>query len=114
MTLRDAITSDASVVFTSTDDFAEVVTYYPSSGGSRSIKAVVFRDEEQPFSEDGVLLPVWRVQVVNSSTLGIAGSELDRGGDQIGFPPRDGESAARKSITGLQLQDHAMLVMECR
>ena len=50
MTLRAAITSDASSVFLSTGEFAETVTYHPHTyynatpRSSRSISAVVIRE----------------------------------------------------------------------
>ena len=116
MTLRATIAADAITVFTSTHDFAEVVTYYPRAGGSpRSINAVVIREAYQVFAEDGDTgLEVWQVHVANDSLLGIAGTELNRGGDQIAFGPRDGKTAVRKTITQLLTQDHGMLIVECR
>jgi len=119
MTLHDVILSDVSAVFTNTDDFAEVVTYYARQqfGGAvptaRPINAVVLR--EQITSLDGdTVSPVWQIHVANDSSLGISSVELDLGGDQIEFPPRDGKEAARKTITQLTVQDHGMLVLECR
>lgn len=119
MTLHDVILSDASTVFTNTDDFAEIVTYCARQqfGGAvptpREINAVVVR--EQITSLDGdTVSPVWQVHVANDSALGIASSELDLGGDQIELPPRDGKTAERRTITQLLIQDHGMLVLECR
>lgn len=121
MTLRAAIATDAYTVFTSTDEFAEAITYYPhqyygeSARASRSINAVVFREAIQVFAEDGdTVLPVWQIHVANDSTYGISSDELDLGGDQLEFPPRDGKTAEKKTITRLLTQDHGMLVLECR
>lgn len=120
MTLRSMIESDADDVFLNTDDFAETVTYYPrtstaTANASRSISAVVFRNAVEQVSENGsAVLPVWQVHVANSSTTGISSTELDTGGDQIAFPPRDGETAKRKSVIYLVSQDHGMLVLQCR
>ena len=91
MTLNDAIGTDANTVFTRTDDFAESVTYIPhqyygeSTPTNRSIRAVVIRESETVVGEDGgeAVVPVFEVHVQNSSTLGIAGTELDLGGDRI-------------------------------
>lgn len=121
MTLRDQIASDASLVFLSTSDFAETVTYYPhvyfgGSATSRSISAVVFRQQVATVGEDGgeVVLPMYEVHVANSATTGISSEELDTGGDQIQFPPRDGKDAEKKSILHLVTQDNGMLVLQCR
>lgn len=113
------ITTDASSVFTSTSDFAEEITYYPKQkfGESvptpRTINAVVFREQFQSLDDD-TNSPVWQIHVVNDDTLGISSTELNLGGDQIALPPRDGQDAARRTITYLQTQDHGMLVLECR
>ena len=119
MTLHDVILSDASSVFTSTDDFAEVVTYYARQQfgeavpSARPINAVVLREQITSLDGDNVS-PVWQIHVANDSTLGISSSELDLGGDQIELPPRDGKAAIRRTITQLLIQDHGMLVLECR
>ena len=119
MTLHDTILADASVVFTSTDDFAEWVVYTPHQKFGqavptpRSIKAVVIRDQITSLDGDTVS-PVWQVHVANDATLGISSAELDLGGDKITLPPRDGLEAKSRSITQLLIQDHGMLVIECR
>jgi hypothetical protein len=121
MTLRDSITADAAAVFCNTDDFAESVTYVPhrfygqEARASRTINAVVLREQITVIGEDGdTVSPIWQIHVANSSTLGISSSELDLGGDAITFPPRDGKTDERRQITQLILQDHGMLVLECR
>lgn len=121
MTLRDQIADDALAVFLSTDDFAELVTYYPhrfygeTARESRVIKAVVMREQITALSEDVVTnLPMFQIHVANDSVNGISSEELDTGGDQIEFSPRDGEPVQRRSITQLVTQDHGMLVIECR
>lgn len=115
MTLRAMIATDVTTVFTSTSDFAEAVLYYPRTGGIREIDAVVIREPVAVISEDGdTVAPTWQVHVANSDTLGISGEELDTGGDQIGLSPRDGQAEERRSITQLLIQDHGMLVLECR
>jgi hypothetical protein len=122
VTLRGAITDDASSVFLNADEFAESVTYKPrlySVGDSRvnrPIKAVVIRELVQVVSEDGgeTVLPSFEVHVANDSTLGISSDELDTGGDKISFPVRDGMVATDRAIVRLVTQDHGMLVLECR
>lgn len=115
------IEADAISIFTSVNDFAEVVTYYPrqrfgeAAPIPRSINAVVIREQIQTIGEDGdTVSPLWQVHVANSVTYGISSTELDLGGDQIALPPRDGKAAERRTITQLTIQDHGMLVLECR
>ena len=121
MTLRSQIADDASLVFLSTNDFAETVTYYPhvyfgGSATSRSVSAVVFRQQVAVLAEDGgeTVVPMYEVHVANDATVGISSEELDTGGDQIEFPPRDGKDAEKRSILHLVTQDHGMLVLQCR
>lgn len=122
MALSDAIESDASLVFTSTSDFAEAVTYKPrlqngdTRAATRSINAVVFRESLLGVTEDGgeTVSPMFEVHVCNSSTLGISSTELDCGGDKISFPVRDGMTASDRAIVRLITIDEGMLVLECR
>ena len=121
MSLRTAIQNDATLVFTVTDDFAEIITYYPHkyygavARDPRAINAVVFREAITQLSEDGdVVTYRFEVHVANDSVLGIASDELDTGGDQLEFPARDGKAAERRTITALSSQDHGMLILECR
>lgn len=117
MTLHAMIESDAATVFCNTSDFAEAVTYWARGASTgRSINAVVAREQIVGFDADNnqINLAAWQVHVANDSTDGISGTELNLGGDQIAFPPRDGQTAVRKSITQVLIQDHGMLVLECR
>lgn len=122
MTLRDTISADATLVFCNTNDFAESVTYKPrlqagdTRAASRSIVAVVFREQLQTVSEDGneTVAPFFEVHVANDSTDGISSDELDCGGDKISLPARDGMAATDRAVTRLIGQDHGMLIVECR
>jgi len=121
MTLRDMITDDAVAVFLNTGEFAETVTYYPHKfygaveRAPRVISAVVFREAIAQLTENGdVVTYQFEVHVANDSTVGISSTEIDTGGDQIEFPPRDGKTAERRTITAITTQDHGMLVLECR
>jgi hypothetical protein len=117
MTLHDLIETDATTVFCNPNDFAESVTYWArGSIAGRTFNAVVSREQIVGFDADNnqVNLPAFQVHVANNSTTGISSVELNTGGDQIEFPPRDGKPAVRKSITQLLIQDHGMLVLECR
>lgn len=121
MTLASTLLADAKAVFTSTDDFAELVTYYPkryageAERAAREIKAVVMREQMTVVSEDGdTVSPVFQIHVANDATDGISSTELDLGGDQIEFPVRDGKTAEKRTITQLLIQDPGVLVVECR
>jgi endo-beta-N-acetylglucosaminidase D len=87
MSLHDVIQSDASLVFANASDFGETATYKPklySEGDARPNRSIVVVIDRQAFevvSEDQqTATPVWEIQVVNSSTLGISSDELDLGG----------------------------------
>lgn len=110
------ITADASLVFTSTDDFAEVVTYKRLNNPSwRTINAVVFRESYASSEESGgVTTPLFEVHVANSETLGISSDEINLGGDVLTFSVRDGLPACDRTITAIITQDHGMLVLQCQ
>jgi hypothetical protein len=121
VSLRDAITDDAVKVFCNDSDFAELVVYHPhryvtdAIRPPRTIKAVVIREQSTSYPNDvETVLPVFEVHVANDPVNGISSEELDTGGDQLEFPPRDGQPSQRRSITQLTTQDHGMLVLECR
>ena len=123
MTLRDMIEADATEVFLNTGEFAESVTYKPrikptgdTRDETRSISAVVFREQMTTIDEDGgeTIAPMFLVHVANDSTDGISSDELDLGGDKITFPVRDGLTASDRTVTRLVTIDNGMLVLECR
>lgn len=120
MTLRDLIADDSLTVFCNSNEFAESVTYYPHryygtpARDSRTITAVVMREQLEAAREGDHPLPVFQVHVHNDSTNGISGEELDTGGDILEFPPRDGEAVKKFRITHLLTQDHGMLVLQCQ
>lgn len=121
MSLSDQLLIDASAVFCNTSDFAELVTYRPhrfygdAERPVRTISGVVIREQLSVFSEDGdTILAVYQVHVANDSDVGIASSEIDLGGDQIEFPPREGMASERRSIVKMSEHDPGMLVLECR
>lgn len=120
MSLHDLIQSDASLVFANASDFGETATYKPklySEGDARANRSIVVVIDRQAFevvSEDQqTVTPVWEIQVVNSSTLGISSDELDLGGDVLNFPPRVGEAATDRTITKLLGHDEGMLILRC-
>ena len=115
MTLASSIVSDASTVFTSSDDFAESVVYLPRHGEARTIDATVIRNAITFMDgPNEITTYVWQVHVINSATTGISGDELNTGGDAISLSPRDGQSRVSKSVTRIVSQDAGMLVLECQ
>jgi hypothetical protein len=88
----------------------EPVTYYPQAGGSRSITAIVDRDQIQ--SVPGGSSPAARIMVRNDVTLGITSAEFDRGGDRIGFPINIGGAADIRPAKQMPAQTAGMIVLE--
>lgn len=113
MTLRDSIETDASI-FTNSDEFGESVVYRPRGGTARTISAVVFRLLPQANEDENRSLTVFEVHVANSSTTGIAASELNLGGDEIDLADRVGKTAKPRSIVQITEQDEGMLVLQCQ
>lgn len=120
MSLKDRIELDAGGVFLNSDHFAESVVYHPhrfhtdAARESRTIKAVVIRNQVATFNPDEQILEEYEVRVANDSDSGISSEELDTGGDQIEFAPRVGETPRRISIQMLTEHDEGMLVLLCR
>ena len=113
MTLKDMMAADVDSVFLNTDEFAEVVSYYPRySLAPRVISAVVFRMEMTPQDESGgANTPMFEVHVGNNSN-GILSTSIDLGGDMIAIPARPGMDAVKRRITSVDIQDD-MLVLTC-
>ncbi len=115
MSLRDMIDADVDSVFLNTDDFAEVVFYYPRySLAPRPISAVVFRNEASPAEESGgAMTPIFEVHVGNNAD-GILSTAIDLGGDTIGIPVRIGLDPVKRRITSVDMHDDGMLVLTCQ
>lgn len=113
MSLRDSIASDASI-FTNSDEFGESVVYRPKVGTARSISATVFRLLPQANDDENRSLTVFEVHVANSSTTGIAASEINLGGDEIDLSDRVGKTPKPRSIVQITEQDEGMLVLQCQ
>lgn len=115
MTLRATIITDATAVFTATDDFAELVVYRPYQGTTRQIKAVVIRQLAETISdEENRVVPVFEVHVVNSECSGIGSGEINLGGDRIDIAARVGNIPLPRSIVQIIDQDEGMIVLQCR
>lgn len=114
MTLRDAMSRDASVVFLSTADFAEPVVYTKTTGAQRSINAIVSRDQWGTVPGTDTEAPLFDVHVANSTTLGISSDEIAIGKDKISFAVRIGQPPTSRTIQRIVSHDEGMLVLECR
>lgn len=123
MTLKDSIASDATAIFLDTTEFAETVTYYPdqyfgeAARDDRTIAAQVIRRAVQAVTQGGdqIVIHIWEVTVANSSTDGIARSELSEGRDRIGITPIGGGTEEIKKITTIiREEDVGMFSFECQ
>ena len=91
----------------------ETLTYTPNGGAARSIAAVVNRPGRDEHLGRAAV-PTFAVQVINDSTLGIALSELDLGGDTITLAERVGGAAVTRKIVRLIEQDAEWVQIEVR
>jgi hypothetical protein len=90
--------------------FGESVTYYPLAGGSRSVTAMVLRDELSVVPELGdVQSQSIVVRVLNNSTTGISSTEIETGGDEIAVALRLGEASVRRAIVRVQADSTGFL-----
>lgn len=90
----------------------EFVTYFPASGDSRRIQAVVNRLGPEQIEALGGGRQVSEVLVKNSSTDGIASTEVDTGGDKIKMAPRAGSVPVMMRITKILSQDAGMIKLK--
>ena len=90
----------------------EYVTYFPVSDDSRRIQAVIFRPGPERIAEIGGGREVSEVLVKNSSSDGIASTEVDTGGDKIKMAPRDGKAPVLLRITRIISQDAGMIKLK--
>lgn len=106
----DQLSEDADIFLSI---FGQAITYYPRGGGSRAIVGIV--DQEQVSGIPGVPganTPPARITVKNSATDGISSTEIDTGGDKIGYSVRIGQAAQSRRIGKIISQDHGMLTLE--
>jgi hypothetical protein len=114
----EVLANDALVCFTGENDFGEAVVYTKArNGGSRTVYAQVFRQTLEPGPGGGAPQPVITVIVANSSTNGIAASELDTGGDTVTLAHRTGGTARAYRVhlpAGGEHDDPGCLRLELR
>lgn len=89
------------------DQFGEVIAYWPHGGSSRSITAIIEREPPAIFDAAGnAVFPKVTIRVANSSGTGIASSELDTGRDEIELLLNTGDSTSKRfSIMQILSQD---------
>ncbi len=93
--------------------FGEAITYVKASGATRSITAVVDRQPEAELRElSGVMRPSMQVHVANSTTTGIAATELNTATDVLRLAHILGGTVANCKIDRMVTQDAGMLVLE--
>jgi hypothetical protein len=111
MTLKSQMQEDAMSVFLNLNDFAEIVVYYPRGGGARQIRAIVNRDPPSFYDSTGAVVAVsFMIYVANDSTTGIAGTEIDTGGDRVAVARREGAvNLNQRVIWQVMNQDLAMM-----
>lgn len=93
MTFKTMALADLNSVILNSDEFAESVTIKPYNGTPKPIKAVVFREELQPFdmTQGRGLTKTCHVIISKDATLGVA--SVDKGGDKISFAETEGGTA---------------------
>ena len=95
--------------------WGESVTATFSGGTTRAIQAVVNRNPAAPVAEiPGVLRPAAVVFVANSSTTGLATTEIDTATLTLTFPLRIGQTATVFRVHRIAEQDEDGILLEVR
>lgn len=84
------------------------------SGISRTINAIIDRDEADPFIAGRGKSPKLIVIIANDSTNGIALSEIDTNKDKITVPLKYGGETQQRRITKIISMDAGMITLEVR
>lgn len=112
---KDLMLHDVQHVFLNTNEFAEVIEYYPKVGRPRMINALVDRKPpEQIVEVQRGIAPLLTISVANHATNGISAAELDTGGDRVKLALRCGGKPELRTISKLVDHDSAMLTIEVR
>jgi hypothetical protein len=96
------------------NQYGESITYWPLSGDSRSINAIINRSPLEVYDAAGgtVVLYPMSIRVYADSTTGISPSELNTGGDEIELLERvDDTETTRKTVMVLQSQTSGVLTL---
>lgn len=94
----------------------EEITYLPAGGGSRTINAIINRDQPAELGDaPHGHAPLAVIVVRNDSTEGISSDEIDiGGGDKVQYAVRLKKTPQARRITKIISQDSGMLRLEIR
>lgn len=112
MGLISTILADDAVYFADADLVdSESIVYVKRDGTTRTINAVVQRRalEDLKSSSSRMLVPSIMITVTNSTTTGIATSEVDKGSDSVQLAERLGGTTRTLSILEIISQDAGMV-----
>jgi len=95
MSFKDQLSQDSIITFLNSDEFAEEITYIPSVGPPKIIKAVIVREGLEPSSENASrsLRKQADVYIANDETDGVIA--IDKKDDRITL--NDVEGIARET-----------------
>jgi hypothetical protein len=90
MSFKDQLPQDAVSTFLNTEEFAEEITYTPSVGSPKTIKAVIVREGLEPSSENASrsLRKQAEVYIANDDVDGV--TAIDKKDDRITLNDVDG------------------------
>lgn len=99
--LKTKMLDDMVSVFLNTSHFAENITYTPSGGSAKSIKALVIRQQLNPNSQDQnrTLGNTIEIYIAKDSTNGVA--TISRGLDKVSLPQTIGGSNVTWLVTDI-------------
>lgn len=108
MTFKSQLDDDAVNVFLNSDEFAESITYTPSGGSPKTIKAVVSRERVDPDSQarGNVLINQAEIHIAKDSTYGVA--SVSKGADKVSFPAIIGGSNSTWLVIDIIKHDDGM------
>ena len=103
MTLKDRMVSDMGKVFLNANAFAETIVYYPGGDKTapKTIKAVVNRDEVEPF--DDQLRHQIEITISRDPVAGI--ENVDKGHDKCLCPIIEGGDPVPLRVVNILSQD---------
>lgn len=107
MSFKDQLSSDALNTFLNSDEFAEEITYIPSGGASKIIKAVIVREGLEPSSENASrsLRKQAEIYIANDDVEGVA--SIDKKDDRITLNDIEG-TAKEVRINEVLCNDNGM------
>jgi hypothetical protein len=115
MTFKERIVDDAKDVFLDAETgFAEEITYTPSGGVAKTIKAVVERQMLTPNQQGQKQIPGREadISILNNADQGV--SEVNKGKDKVSLPVWAGEESVEWAVVDVISKDEAMFVLRIR